>query len=189
MARTMVIAGLSAVAIAMTACATNSNDGASEPASTAVPPAPTSNAPIGSTPVPAAPANTAPSQPTAPDRVEGTVVRFATDDASVDVTITSDNPTTRDFLSTLPLTLSVEEFNGREKVAYLPRKLETEGSSGYDPVDGDLIYFAPWGNLGFYYDADGIGFSDQVIHLGTYDASVDHLAQLEDRDVTVEIVA
>ncbi len=26
-----------------------------------------------------------------------------------------------------------------------------------DPENGDLIYFASWGNLGFYYNAEGIG--------------------------------
>jgi len=54
----------------------------------------------------------------------------------------------------LPLTLALEEFNGREKISYLPRRLDTAGSGGSDPKDGDLIYFVPWGNLGFYYNAE-----------------------------------
>ena len=85
----------------------------------------------------------------------------------VDVTITEDNPTTRDFLSLLPLTIAFEEFNGREKIGYLPRELDIDGSPGHDPEDGDLIYFAPWGNLGFYYNTEGIEHDDRVIHLGT----------------------
>ena len=67
-----------------------------------------------------------------------------------------------------PLKLSVEELAGREKISYLPRKLKTKGSPGSDPENGDLIYYAPWGNLGFYYDAAGIGFSrDTVISAAT----------------------
>jgi hypothetical protein len=89
----------------------------------------------------------------------------------------------------LPLVLSFEEFNGREKISYLPRELDTDGSPGHDPDDGDLIYYAPWGNIGFYYNTAGIGFSDQVIHIGTYSASLDQLTQLEDSDITVAIVA
>jgi hypothetical protein len=118
----------------------------------------------------------------------GTVVRFTSGGNTVDVTIGADNPTTRDFLSMLPLTLTVEEFNGREKISYLPRNLDTNGSPGSDPADGDLIYYAPWGNLGFYYDTDGIGYSDDVVHLGTYDATLEQLTGLEDANVTIEIV-
>ena len=102
--------------------------------------------------------------------VVGNVVRFTSTRTSVDVTIGQDNPAVRDFLSMLPLTLTVEEFTGREKISYLPRKLRHSGSPGSDPKDGDLIYFVPWGNLGFYYNAEGIGYSDATIHLGTYRA-------------------
>jgi hypothetical protein len=118
----------------------------------------------------------------------GTVVRFTSDDARVDVTIGEDSPAVRDFLSILPLTLDVEELSGREKIVYLPRELDIEGSPGSDPEDGDLIYFTPWDNLGFYYDASGIEYSDQTLHLGTYDATRDELDALEGADVTIEVV-
>jgi hypothetical protein len=121
------------------------------------------------------------------DQVVGTVVRFTNGSTTVDVTIDQDNPAIRDFLSMLPLTLTLEEFAGREKIAYLPRKLTHSGSPGSDPEDGDLIYYIPWGNLGFYYNTAGIGYSDQTIHLGTYNASLDQLDQLEGSPVTVEI--
>ena len=109
-------------------------------------------------------------------------------ETSVDVTIKPDNPTARDFLSMLPLTLPIEEFAGREKLGDLPRELVTQGSPGSDPEDGDLIYFKPWGNLGFYYNTDGIGYSDQTIHLGTYKATREQLELLEGNNVTVELV-
>jgi hypothetical protein len=106
---------------------------------------------------------------------------------SVDVTIGEDNPAVRDFLSMLPLTITLEEFAGREKINYLPRRLRHSGSPGSDPESGDLIYFVPWGNLGFYYNAEGIGYSDDTIHLGTYDAPLDQLERLEG-EVTVEVI-
>jgi hypothetical protein len=121
------------------------------------------------------------------DEVVGTVVRFSGDDETVDVTIGEDSPATRDFLSMLPLTLDLEELNGREKIAYLPRDLEHDGSPGSDPEDGDLIYFVPWGNLGFYYDAEGIGYSDLTLHLGRYDAPLDDLERLEG-EITVDVL-
>ena len=114
------------------------------------------------------------------------VVRFTSVTMSVDVRMV-DNASTRDLLSLLPITLRFEEFNGREKIAYLPRNLDTAGTLGSDPEDGDLIYYAPWGNLGFYYNTEGIGFDDNVIHLGTYEATTEQLAGLEG-DVRIDIV-
>jgi hypothetical protein len=118
----------------------------------------------------------------------GTVVRFTGGGASVDVTIEEDNPTTRDLVSRLPVTLAFEEFAGREKIAYPEPGLDVDGSPGSDPEDGDLIYFTPWGNLGFYYDAAGIDYADSTIHLGTYDATAEQLSAFDGADVRLEIV-
>lgn len=120
--------------------------------------------------------------------VVGTVVRFTAGSTSVDLTIGEDNPTVRDFLSRLPLTMEFEEFAGREKIGYFEPKLATEGSPGSDPEDGDLIYFVPWGNLGFYYDTSGIDYSDLTIHIGTYNASMEELEALEGQPVSVAVV-
>lgn len=38
-----------------------------------------------------------------------------------------DNPTTRDFISLLPLTLTMNDLFGREKFAHLPRAISEEG--------------------------------------------------------------
>ena len=83
-----------------------------EPASTDTPPPPTfsSETPDGGV-----------------DQVVGTVVRFAAGSTSVEVTLDEDNPAVRDFLSMLPLTLTLEEFAGREKIAYLLRDLTYAG--------------------------------------------------------------
>lgn len=144
------------------------------------------------TPAPSTIASSPPASSGTPDggvdHVVGTVVRFSARSTSVEVTIDEDNPAVRDFLAMLPLTLTLEEFAGREKIAYLPRALAQAGSPGSDPEDGDLIYYVPWGNLGFYYNTTGIGYSDQTTHLGTYDASRDQLEQLVGQDVNVAVV-
>ncbi len=116
-----------------------------------------------------------------------TTLRFTAGSTEIDVIVT-DKPTTRDLIARLPLTVTFQEFDGREKIAYLPEKLNTQGSPGIKPENDDLIYYAPWGNLGFYYNADGIGFSDQVIHIGTYAASLDQLERLESREVRIELI-
>lgn len=132
--------------------------------------------------------SSAPTPTDEPGQIVGTVVRFTSDRTSVDVTVGEDSPGVRDFLSLLPTELRFEEFAGREKISYLPRELVYDGSPGSDPEDGDLIYFTSWGNLGFYYNAYGVGFSDATLHIGTYVATEEQLSLLEGGPVTVEIV-
>jgi len=115
-----------------------------------------------------------------------TRVRFSTGEAEIVVRL-ADNPTSRDFVSKLPLTLTFEEFAGKEKISYLPERLTTEGSPGSAPRNGQLIYFAPWGNLGFFYNADpGAAVDDRVITIGTVESGMDQLTRLETGQVTVE---
>jgi hypothetical protein len=63
-----------------------------------------------------------------------------------------DNATSRDFVSLLPLTLTLDDYNGTEKISDLPKKLSTRGvPEGMTPVAGDIGYYAPWGNLAIFY--------------------------------------
>ncbi len=128
-------------------------------------------------------ASTAPSATASSSAVPGTsevtTLRFTSSSTSVDVRIDGDNPTARALVEQAPFETTLREFNGREKIGDPPAPLPTDGSPGSDPEDGDLIYFVPWGNLGFYYDTSGIGYSDDTIHLGTYDASEATLSALE----------
>lgn len=180
-------AGSLALVLALTGCtATGPTPTAAGPSASASPAVP----PPGTSPSASSPSATgATDTPRASSarQVEGSVVRFTARGVSVDVVIGADNATTRDFLSMLPLTLTLEEFSGREKIGYLPRKLDTEESPGSDPEDGDLIYFAPWGNIGFYCNTAGVGHSDQVIHLGAYQTTLEQLTKLEGGDVTVTL--
>ena len=176
--RTLTQLALGGVLVAaLSACAVVSEPERSASPTVSVPPV---TAP---TDAPSAEATTAPSD----DDVVGTVVRFSSDRTSVDVTISADSPAVRDFLSRLPLDVTFEEFAGREKITYLEPDLNWQGSPGFDPSDGDLIYYTPWGNLGFYYNADGIHYSDATLEIGTYDASAEQLALLEG-SVRIEVV-
>jgi len=58
-----------------------------------------------------------------------------------------DNPTSKDFLALLPLTLTLEDYANAEKISYLPKKLSTlNASKGSDPSVGDFTYYSPWGS-------------------------------------------
>lgn len=113
-------------------------------------------------------------------------MRFSTGDASIVVRL-ADNPTSRDLISRLPLTMTFEDLAGREKISYLPHPLATDGSPGSTPSNGTLIYYKPWGNIGFYYNASG-GHDDNLIPLGTVESGMDQLDRLEQGQVTVDTI-
>ncbi|GAB3835388.1 cyclophilin-like fold protein [Hymenobacter jeollabukensis] len=63
-----------------------------------------------------------------------------------------DNAAARDFAALLPLTLSLQDYAGTEKISDLPARLSTQGApTGHTPAAGDLAYYAPWGNLALFY--------------------------------------
>jgi len=95
-----------------------------------------------------------------------------------------DNATSRDFMSLLPLTLTLKDYAGTEKISDLPRKLSTQGApSGSNPSVGDITLYAPWGNLAIFYR--DFGYASGLIILGQIDSGVEKLAQLNG-EVTIE---
>jgi len=94
-------------------------------------------------------------------------VRFAFNGRDFTATL-YDNPSARDLASMLPLELRIDDYSNNEKIAYLPRKLATEGSGPFaNEAPGDLCYYAPWGNLVFFYAA--YRHSSGLIRLGRLD--------------------
>jgi hypothetical protein len=110
-------------------------------------------------------------------RVGGTVLRATM----------LDSETTRDFISLLPLTLTLSDYAQTEKVSDLPRRLSTaDAPDGVDPDVGDIAYHAPWGNLAIYYR--DFGYSSRLVKLGSIDSGVEELATMSgDFTVTIEL--
>ena len=54
-----------------------------------------------------------------------------------------DSKTTQDFVSLLPLTLTMNDLFGREKFAHLPRAISEEGERTKTYEVGDVIYWSP----------------------------------------------
>lgn len=102
-----------------------------------------------------------------------TKIRIITSGQQIAATL-EDNKTARDFISLLPLTLSLEDFNNTEMISDLPRPLSSlDAEAGYKPVTGDISYFAPWGNLAIFYR--DFKFSSGLIKLGTINTGVELL--------------
>jgi hypothetical protein len=98
-----------------------------------------------------------------------------------------DNAASRDLLKVLPLELTFEDYASAEKIAYLPRKLDTASApAGFDPSAGDLTYYAPWGNLAIFYRDQP--FARGLVSLGRIESGVDALKVGGTLKVTIEAV-
>ena len=105
----------------------------------------------------------------------GVKIRLLTEDTVLTATLV-DNAATRDFVSLLPLDLTLRDHASTEKVSDLPSRLATRGTpDGVDPEIGDIAYYAPWGNLAIYYR--DFGYSKGLVKLGRIDSGIEKLAR------------
>jgi hypothetical protein len=98
-----------------------------------------------------------------------------------------DSKTTRDFISLLPLTLTLKDYAGTEKISDLPKRLSTEDApSGIDPSVGDITYYAPWGNLAIFYR--DFGYASGLVILGKIDGRIETFNVPGSVKVTIELI-
>jgi hypothetical protein len=117
---------------------------------------------------------------------DGTPIRITFGDTELTARL-HDNATARDLAAQLPLTLTFRDHNRVEKTAPLPRELFLEGApEGHDPAAGDIGYWAPDGDLVFYYDSDA-PFFNGIVRIGEFDGEMDAIEhQSEDFSATIE---
>ena len=98
----------------------------------------------------------------------------------------ADNATARDLAAQLPLTLTFKDFNQVEKIATLPRPLSMDGvPAGADPDIGDIGYYAPSGDLVFYYG--DVGYWNGIVRIGRFDTTMELIEHQDDNfQVTIE---
>ena len=116
----------------------------------------------------------------------GTPIRISFGDTELTARL-HDNATARDLAAQLPLTLTFRDHNDVEKTAPLPRELSLDGApEGHDPAAGDIGYWAPDGDLVFYYDSDA-PFFNGIVRIGQFDGDMEAIErQSEDFSVTIE---
>lgn len=91
----------------------------------------------------------------------------------------------RDFAVMLPLSLTLSDYNGTEKIADLPARLSTDGTpDGISPEIGDITYYAPWGNLAIFYR--GFPYSRGLVRLGRIEGDIKSLTDESDVRVRIE---
>ena len=96
-----------------------------------------------------------------------------------------DTEAARDFVSLLPLALTLEDYASTEKIADLPRKLSTAGApAGTAASAGDVAYYAPWGNVALFYRDSR--YASGLVKLGKIDAAADVLRRPGTLSVKIE---
>lgn len=106
-------------------------------------------------------------------------------DAQLSATL-ADTSAGRDFAELLPLDLTLTDFHGIEKVADLPRALDTSGApDSYKPEVGDITLYAPWGNLAIFYKP--FQRSRGLVRLGAFDDPIDPLVRDGEIKVRIEL--
>ncbi|ABM00913.1 cyclophilin-like fold protein [Shewanella amazonensis] len=107
--------------------------------------------------------------------VNGTVIHTSLDDSAA----------ARDFFALLPLSLTLTDYAGTEKIAYLDTQLSTAGlPAGTAANTGDICYYAPWGNLAFFYR--DFGYARGLIKLGRLPGDCAWLTDAKDIELVIE---
>jgi hypothetical protein len=97
-----------------------------------------------------------------------------------------DSETSRDFVSLLPLTLTLKDYASTEKISDLPRRLSTKGApEGVKPSVGDVAYYAPWGNLAIFHK--DFSYSSGLIKLGSIDSGIETIRRAGPLKARIEL--
>ncbi len=114
-------------------------------------------------------------------------IRLRIDNKVLTATL-ADNKTARDFISLLPLTLTMNDLFGREKYARLPRAISQEGKRTHTYQIGDLAYWSPSHDVAVYYRENGEKIPEPgIIVIGKIDSGAEALNVAGSVKVTIEL--
>ena len=81
-----------------------------------------------------------------------------------------DNAAARDFLSRLPLEVTMSDYSNAEKIFYPSPALTTSKvARGCTPAPGDITIYVPWGNVAIFYKNGSR--SNDLIRIGRTDGN------------------
>ncbi len=99
----------------------------------------------------------------------------------------ANNETARDFVSVLPLSVSMSDLFGREKYGDLPKALSKNGPSKNSYEVGDIAYWSPDCQFAIYYHQDGQSIpSPGIIPIARIDAGTEAFNVPGSMKVTIE---
>ncbi len=96
--------------------------------------------------------------------------------------------TTRDFVSLLPLTLTMHDLFGREKFGHLPRAISDSGERTHSYQVGEIAYWSPGPDIAVFYRHDGQTIpAPGLIIIGKVESGVETLNVPGSLEVTIEL--
>lgn len=124
-------------------------------------------------------------EPETPD-VSSLNVNITVGERTITATM-EDNAAARDFLSRLPLEITLNDYNNTtEKIFYPDPALTTEGvTRGCAPTPGDITIYVPWGNVAIF--CKSWSHSNDLIKIGRIDGNgIEALSIAGDIPVKIE---
>lgn len=92
-------------------------------------------------------------------------------DGEIATATLNDSAAARDFAALLPLSLTLKDYAGVERISDLPGKLSVaDAPAGMTPRTGDITYYAPWGNLAVFAGDDV--YARGLVRLGKVDTGL-----------------
>jgi hypothetical protein len=100
----------------------------------------------------------------------------------------TDNATAQDFVSLLPLSVSMKDLFGREKYGDLPKALSENGPRKNMYKVGDIAYWSPDHQFAVYYHQDGeVIPSPGIIPIAKIDAGTEEFSVPGSVKVTIAV--
>jgi hypothetical protein len=123
----------------------------------------------------------------ASERTTNMKIRISIADKVVIATV-ADNATARDFVSVLPLSVSMKDLFGREKYGDLRKALSVKGPRKNTYEVGDIAYWFPDHQFAVYYHQDGEAIpSPGVIPIAKIDAGAEAFSVPGSVKVTIDV--
>lgn len=115
-------------------------------------------------------------------------IRLKVNDKIITATMI-DSKTARDFISLLPLTLTMNDLFHREKFGHLPKAISTAGVRAHTYEVGEIVYWSPGPDVAIFYRHDGQKIPDPgIIVIGKIDSGVESLNVAGSVKVTIELI-
>ncbi|MFZ7822137.1 cyclophilin-like fold protein [Priestia sp. 40] len=112
------------------------------------------------------------------DNISNAKIKLTFDNKEVVVRM-YDNPISKDFLAQLPLTVTFEDYIGKEKISILQKRLSIDDVQAEDlSKKGDFAYYAPWGNVAIFYK-DFEDATNDLIILGQIESGKENFENVD----------
>lgn len=101
-------------------------------------------------------------------------------------TTLNESKAAKNFASSLPVNLNLDDYGQSSKISKLAQRLDvTDVNNSFAPKTGDIIYFAPLGNIAIFYKDSQ--YSGGIIKIGELDGNAKALKAIENIKARIDL--